>query len=265
MATGGSNCYWNGVEYVGCEIEGVTVGGGRPGGGGGEGPEAGGTCGPHEDCAAPDDLGGSGDYDYWSRDLLLFSKKPAGEKIANIKDYLKCLNLSQGATVSLYVAQPTPNTTSTWSGPVSNPEVGHTFISITQGGTTRFFGFYPSIAISPFSNPPAAAGMYVNDQGHIYNVSITSNITSAQLNNMIGYINTMSVATYNLNTYNCTNFGIDAFANAGISIPKTSGSWPGGGGANPGNLGQDLRNLNNSSVQKNTSGGNAPKNSGSCN
>ncbi|MCL1658564.1 MULTISPECIES: hypothetical protein [Elizabethkingia] len=54
-------------------------------------------------------------------------------------------------------------------------------------------------------------------------------------------------------------------AKAGISLPKTSGNWPGGGGSNPGNLGQDLRNLNNSSVQKNTSGGNAPKNTGSCN
>ncbi|HIB8191191.1 TPA: hypothetical protein ACWX1O_001757 [Elizabethkingia anophelis] len=107
--------------------------------------------------------------------------------------------------------------------------------------------------------------MYVNDQGHKFSVSITSNITATQLNNIVGYINSMSSATYNLNTYNCTNFGIDALAKAGISLPKTSGSWPGGGGSNPGNLGQDLRNLNNSSVQKNTSGGNAPKNTGSCN
>ncbi|MCL1650635.1 hypothetical protein M2T70_16865 [Elizabethkingia anophelis] len=221
---------------------------------------------PSESGGGGGDGGYSGDGELrWMPDVLLFSKKPAGEKIPNIKDYLKCLNLSQGATVTLYVDQPTPNTTSTWSGSVADPNVGHTFISITQGGTTRFMGFYPSNSISPFSSPPAAVGMYVNDQGHKFSVSITSNITATQLNNIVGYINSMSSATYNLNTYNCTNFGIDALAKAGISLPKTSGNWPGGGGSNPGNLGQDLRNLNNSSVQKNTSGGNAPKNTGSCN
>ncbi|AIL46559.1 hypothetical protein A4C53_RS08115 [Elizabethkingia anophelis] len=226
-------------------------------------PPGGGGCGAYGGCNLPPPPGGG--TGTWSNDLLLFSKNPSGEKITNIKDYLKCLNLSQGATVTLYVAQPTPNTTSTWSGSVTDPNVGHTFISITQGGITRFMGFYPSQGISPFSSPPAAKGILINDQGHAFNVSITSNINASQLSNLVGYINSVSTATYNLNTFNCTNFGIDAAGKVGIFLPKTSGTWPGGGGANPGNLGQDLRGLNNSSVQKNTSGGNAPKNSGSCN
>ena len=226
-------------------------------------PPGGGGCGAYGGCNLPPPPGGG--TGTWSNDLLLFSKNPPGEKITNIKDYLKCLNLSQGATVTLYVAQPTPNTTSTWSGSVTDPNVGHTFISITQGGITRFMGFYPSQGISPFSSPPAAKGILINDQGHAFNVSITSNINASQLSNLVGYINSVSTATYNLNTFNCTNFGIDAAGKVGIFLPKTSGTWPGGGGANPGNLGQDLRGLNNSSVQKNTSGGNAPKNSGSCN
>ncbi|QGN21717.1 hypothetical protein [Elizabethkingia anophelis] len=226
-------------------------------------PPGGGGCGAYGGCNLPPPSGGG--TGTWSNDLLLFSKNPSGEKIINIKDYLKCLNLSQGATVTLYVAQPTPNTTSTWSGSVTDPNVGHTFISITQGGITRFMGFYPSQGISPFSSPPAAKGILINDQGHAFNVSITSNINASQLSNLVGYINSVSTATYNLNTFNCTNFGIDAAGKVGIFLPKTSGTWPGGGGANPGNLGQDLRGLNNSSVQKNTSGGNAPKNSGSCN
>ncbi|WP_407490338.1 hypothetical protein [Elizabethkingia anophelis] len=52
-----------------CGIDGVIINGGKPagggsGGGGGENPEpgTGGGCGPHEDCSAPEDLGGSGDY-----------------------------------------------------------------------------------------------------------------------------------------------------------------------------------------------------------
>ncbi|HFK5537272.1 TPA: hypothetical protein ACGZ96_002418 [Elizabethkingia anophelis] len=264
----GSGCSNNGVEYDNCGIPEVVIDvPPRGGGGGGTGfPDGGGSgCLPYELCDPGVHQGGGSSGSAWSNDLLLYSKNPSGEKITNIKDYLKCLNLSQGATVTLYVAQPTPNTTDTWSGSVTDPNVGHTFISITQGGTTRFMGFYPSQGISPFSSPPAAKGVLINDQGHSFNVSITSNINSTQLSNLVGYINSVSTATYNLNTFNCTNFGIDAAAKVGISLPKTSGSWPGGGGSNPGNLGQDLRNLNNSSVQKNTSGGNAPKNTGSCN
>ncbi|WP_260395484.1 hypothetical protein [Elizabethkingia anophelis] len=56
----GSNCTKTSTGYDNCEIEGVTVGGGKPqgggsGGGGGDGPEPpeGGTCQPHEDCEAP--------------------------------------------------------------------------------------------------------------------------------------------------------------------------------------------------------------------
>lgn len=286
IAEGGQKCTNDGSSFD-CNIEGVVVtkgpppplslmtegssdygnssnGGGSGGGGGGSngGSGTGGQCSDYLQCipANPD-----GDVGTWSNDLLLFSKNPSGEKITNIKDYLKCLNLSQGATVTLYVAQPTPNTTSTWSGSVTDPNVGHTFISITQGGITRFMGFYPSQGISPFSSPPAAKGILINDQGHAFNVSITSNINASQLNNLVGYINSVSNATYNLNTFNCTNFGIDAAGKVGISLPKTSGTWPGGGGANPGNLGQDLRSLNNSSIQKNSYGGNAPKNSGNCN
>ncbi|WP_236709686.1 hypothetical protein [Elizabethkingia ursingii] len=53
----GSNCTKTSTGYDNCEIEGVTVGGGKPktggsGGGGGDDPEPpeGGTCLPHEDC-----------------------------------------------------------------------------------------------------------------------------------------------------------------------------------------------------------------------
>ncbi|KUY30953.1 hypothetical protein ATB96_13800 [Elizabethkingia ursingii] len=53
----GSNCTKTSTGYDNCEIEGVTVGGGKPqgggsGGGGGDNPEPpeGGTCLPHEDC-----------------------------------------------------------------------------------------------------------------------------------------------------------------------------------------------------------------------
>ena len=51
--------------------------------------------------------------------------------------------------------------------------------------------------------------------------------------------------TYDLNTNNCTDAAIGAGAAVGISVPDTQGTWPFGGGSNPGDLGEDLRLLNN--------------------
>jgi hypothetical protein len=49
---------------------------------------------------------------------------------------------------------------------------------------------------------------------------------------------------YNVNTRNCTDAAIEAGAAAGVAVPDTQGTWLGGGGSNPGDLGEDLRKLN---------------------
>ncbi len=71
---------------------------------------------------------------------------------------------------------------------------------------------------------------------------------------------------YDLDNYNCTDFALDLGLEADMVLPDTKGFWDGGGGSNPGSLGQDIRNLtSNSNMIVNTSGGNAPINTGSCN
>ena len=183
--------------------------------------------------------------------------------IANIADYLKCFSLNAAAKVTIYVDQPTVNSRSTWSGSATNPDVGHTFVSVQQGGITRVFGFYPSDGVNPIF--PSTTSVLVDDSGHHYDVAIEINVTAAQLASVINAA-TNFAGVYNLNSYNCTDFGINIAAAAGVSLPDSYGSWPRGGGSNPGDMGQDIRSMSApSGSTKNTSGGTGPSNSGSCN
>lgn len=198
----------------------------------------------------------------WLGEVTVIVEAP-GDPIEDITEYLECFDKNSGAKVTILVEQPKPNSSDTWAGTVWNPRVGHTFVAIQQGGVTRVFGFYPGSGVNPMN--PSASSVLVDDSGHAYHVSIEITVNASQLTNVIntaiGY-----TGTYNLNSYNCTDFGIGIAAAAGVTLPDTYGSWTGGGGSNPGNLGQDLRSLTppqNTSV--NTTGGTAPSNSGTCN
>jgi hypothetical protein len=205
--------------------------------------------------------GGSGG-DSWSSDVILNMPDP-GKKIDDMNDYLKCFSTNGNAAVSIYVDQPTANSTATWSGSMFDPNVGHTFIAIEQNNITRVFGFYPANGVSPAS--PSTTGALVDDSGHEYDVKITIGVTAAQLAAVLNTAKNAASATYNLNSYNCTDFGLAIAQAAGITLPDTQGTWPLGGGSNPGNLGQDIRSWSApSNVAKNTNPGNGTSNTGSC-
>lgn len=189
-------------------------------------------------------------------------------QITDIIDYLKCFDPTQPAVFTLYVDQPTANSNTPWSGNPLSPDVGHTFISIKQGTIRRVLGFYPSSSVD--LNNPSVTGVCENNSNHTFDVSLSLNITTTQLKNILSYIKFKSASTYNLNTANCTDFGMGAIKLAGIDIPSAYGTWgaPGvgsGAGDNPGQLGQNIRNMpvaNN--VVKTTSTGNAQSNMGTC-
>jgi hypothetical protein len=184
-------------------------------------------------------------------------------KISNINDYLKCFDLAQSAELIIYVDQPTANSATSWSGTITDPYVGHTFVAIQQGGIRKVFGFYPSTNVSLSS--PNDSKAFGNDQGHTFDVSLSIPINPEQLLNVIGYANN-APPTYNLNTYNCTDFAIEIGNLVGLGLPDSYGTWPGGGGSNPGKLGQEIRNMalpTNTSRQ--TTGANAASNTGTCN
>ncbi|WP_176132996.1 hypothetical protein [Hymenobacter sp. CRA2] len=56
------------------------------------------------------------------------------------EDELKCFDVNQPATLTIYVQQSNPNTDQLM-GP---SQVGHTFIGIEQNGISRYMGYYPN-------------------------------------------------------------------------------------------------------------------------
>lgn len=175
--------------------------------------------------------------------------------INNPKEYLKCFSTSDGNNnfaVRVCVSQPVPGKRNTWS--VSDPisavvtksplEVGHAFLFLTQSGSTnvmRNVGFFPSGLVSPGN--PNSAGMLNNDERRDYDISITVGLSGQQFSLLLAYIEQAAGKPYNLDIYNCTNFVLDGMKAAGINFPYTLGTWPGGGGLNPGDLGEDLRSM----------------------
>ena len=198
----------------------------------------------------------------WDADLILYQDQ--GELILNLVEYLECLDANSSATITVYIDQPVAGQDDTLTNDGLSVDVGHTFISLTQGSVTRVMGFYPRDGVRPILNPSSAPAM-VNDGGHHYDVSISANISSSRMGNVLSAIRSYGDDTYHLSRFNCTDYALKIAEAAGLSLPDTSGSWPGGGGSNPGNLGEDVRGLpNNTNQTTDTTGGNAPVNSGTC-
>jgi len=178
--------------------------------------------------------------------------------IGDIRDYTKCFDniagYGQHYSVSLCVAQPVPGTREPWGftrtmpgGSADLVSAGHTFLILSQwdmlGRITRNVGFYPKTGASPIS--PLDQGQLADDEEHEYNISLTVEMNNSQFFTLLDFISHGNDPGYNydLNSNNCSSFAIRALRNAGINLPFTVGSWPGGGGFNPGDLGEDIRSM----------------------
>ena len=110
-----------------------------------------------------------------------------------------------------------------------------------------------------FSTP----GIFGNDEGHSFDVSLTVPINSSGLSNLInGFISiAANNPVYNLGSLNCTDIALMAFeSNTNVNIPncESPGPWS---GQTPGTLGQIIRNMPTpSGGVKNTTGGSTPNN-----
>lgn len=197
--------------------------------------------------------------------------------ITSVPDYLHCFTNSAGATyqVTVCVAQPVQGSRTPWSGAApsdvmetGNPaDVGHTFLVLTQSnaGTnyiTRNIGFYPAQTIWPWSGN--VKGAFNNDGLHHYNIAATFTVSAANFMNIIAYINSVQSTPYNLSTFNCTTFALNALEAGHIFLPRVYGYWPGGMGLDPGDLGEDIRLSKAPGIQKSTSD-DIHNNMGSCN
>lgn len=253
-------------ESAGCSTDFIDVG---SDGGGGGAPASGGSGG-----------GGS------SGTLAIVTVLPGNSVIQSIKTYFQCFTNVGGSdhtyTVTVCVDEPDPGTRTPWaiaengssssSSAGDNPvDVGHTFLILTETygstTTTRNVGFYPIGNVNPSS--VTSQGSLNDDETHVYNISGSFNVNNAQFFNILNFVSqgNNSGYLYNLNTNNCTTFVINAVAQADINLPRTIGTWLGGAGNDPGDLGEDLRENNIPGMSLNLTGGsdNSHYNAGQCN
>lgn len=154
--------------------------------------------------------------------------------IASMAQYLSVFDVNQPATITLYVDQPVPNTNIITDG----QSVGHTYIGIKQGTKSRTFGFYPSGSSNPAD--PADPSKMGDDSSRHFDVSISKQVIASDLQIILDYsIN--YPATYDLNTFNCTDFGIEIGNLCGFNLPQCNSWWYVGFGSNPAKLGQYIR------------------------
>lgn len=188
---------------------------------------------------------------------------PPTNPIANIADYFKCF--TNGATpdhtytVQVCVDQPTPGTREPWAftpGGIQGTsatnnfvDVGHTFLILSENDQgniiTRNVGFYPTGIVAPLGSFQSSQGLLNDDDAHPYNISLAINVTSAQFFGILSYVSLGNNPGYyyNINTNNCTTFVLNAFGTNGIQLPATIGTWAGGSGNDPGDLGEDIRQM----------------------
>jgi len=215
---------------------------------------------------------------------LTIQLSPPVSPIGNIIDYFKCFTPGDGSghnfTVTLAVEQPVQGSRQPWTftqGGVSgspatgNPfMVGHTWLIFTEstayGTITRNVGFYPQSFVSPLA--PSAPGILGDDEGADYDIALTMTVNSDQFFNMMAYVGQGNSAgyQYNLNSNNCSTFALDALATGGEALPSTIGTWmPNGQGLNPGDLGEDIRNMSLSGNMTRSTVSNFHPNTGNCN
>jgi hypothetical protein len=202
--------------------------------------------------------------------------------IGNIKDYNKCFTNVGGNDhlyqVTICVAQPKPGTREAWglsgsgasgSSSGSNPvNVGHAFLifsETTMAGTiTRNVGLYPQNIVNPYY--PSAQAQLNNDANHSYNISLTVIVTNGQFFNMLNYVDQANNPgyQYNMNSNNCTTFGLQTLRAGNVYLPSTFGSWANGSGNDPGDLGEDIRSMYLSPGMTRNINQNAHPNVGTC-
>ena len=169
-----------------------------------------------------------------------------------------------GYTLVVYVDQPgSGGTRATYELHGRSAETGHVTATLidNDSGASTSVGFYPNYQTN--GNRPkdvlfgqTVPGKIVDDSNYDrkkIDVKSSFQISNEQGENIKQFIDNTKKNTpgYNLSTYNCTNYVVNLCETGGITLPKTSGSWPGGSGLNPGDMGEDLRLYNKNKNNKN--------------
>ncbi len=193
---------------------------------------------PSDNGGYPPHVGGGGGF--VSGSTTTINIVASGPKIDPKKEN-KCFDVSQTAELTIYIQQGKEGTREL----VGPNEVGHVFIGLNQNGIERYYGFYPETGAN---TALVAVGKDYSSElkdnsKELYPVSITKTVSAKQLNSIINYANNPP-ATYNVNSYACTDFGIAIGKLGGINLPSTKSSSFTFNGTSPGNLGENVRKGN---------------------
>lgn len=200
------------------------------------------------------------------------------EKI-DAKKYMDCFdNIADvGATCTITISTDIPiDSRPDQFFDASAGAVGHTFIELWKMApngqiVSQNIGFYPTGTLK------AATGMnveskIVNNAFHEYNARYTISVSPAQLRAATNQVRTLEQNTYNLSSFNCTDFALTVFnaAGANLTIPKYQ--IPAYGSTSGSNTPQGLYNklmemgaAGNTGVQTNGAKGYAGTSHGPCN
>lgn len=183
----------------------------------------------------------------------------------NPKAYMNCFgslpDIGSKETITVYVEEPEPGLPFNYG----TNSVGHTAISLTKsynGQTiTQTVGFYPGDTKMALTGSP---GKIVDNTNLSYSVSISYSVQPFEFNAIANFI-ANPPSTYNLYTYNCTNFVYDACKAGNITLPDPTGNV---GmfqtGMTPGALGSSIRDVA-PVTNANTDGGVVGTSHGPCN
>ncbi|MGD1889010.1 MAG: hypothetical protein ACFB15_00125 [Cyclobacteriaceae bacterium] len=187
--------------------------------------------------------------------------------IVDIREVINCFHQAgsgRNRSVTIYVDQPLEGMPSRWNIYNAKTKVGHTFVKLsmeTYDGRKieKIVGYYPkNSSVNPIASDHTDEGVFRNDNNRRYDVSVTiNNVSPYNFSRVMSYLERMHNTTYNLNSQNCTDIGLEVAKRAGRTLPDPQVTWPFGGGSAPGPLGEVLRNHSCSSCTIDDEGGRA--------
>ena len=167
--------------------------------------------------------------------------------IENIKEELKCFTVDNKAvySVAINVNQPKPNTRDLLNTS-SDHEVGHTYLTLQEqlaDGSLiiRNIGFYPKNYSKPGNETDRS--IFGDDSETPYCVSLKITVSANEFNDIQSAMYSQQSLNYDLEDFNCTTAVINTFYSINISLPTTMRRSKMFTGNDPGDLGQDFREL----------------------
>ena len=168
--------------------------------------------------------------------------------IKNIRRELKCLTINPNSTysISINVNQPRPDSRDKVD-PSNNFMAGHTFLTLEQNnpdGTKviRNIGFYPENSVYPGNFEDES--IFGEDSETPFAVSLKMTVTGQEMNTVVNSLIAQQSLSYNLENSNCVSSVISSLQKINIQLPTTSSGIENlFKGVNPGDFGQDIRNL----------------------